>query len=185
MLWFGRERNFLNINEQQNGTCPCQRSIILSWQSTSFRFPKQRRQKLTICNGKYHKHGWRHYYSFREANINFNIFFHRLVFFITCLCCTVLKFKCSYSKYSLFLHTFSRKMSAYLDRAKKKVKSLKIENFDQTSEKWAPPNSGQFWPNSKVSAIQRFDCILKSPFHIPWNFKAVKEQQEMQVWTFS
>ena len=71
-------------------------------------------------------------------------FFHRLVFFITCLCCTVLKFKCSYSKYSLFLHTFSRKMSAYLDRAKKKVKSLKIENFDQTSEKWAPPNSGQF-----------------------------------------
>ena len=28
-------------------------------------------------------------------------------------------------------------MSKYLDRAKKKVKSLQIENFDQTSEKRA------------------------------------------------
>ena len=40
-------------------------------------------------------------------------------------------------------HTF-QKMSTYFDRAKKKIKSLKIENLDQTSEKWTPPNTGQF-----------------------------------------
>ena len=45
------------------------------------------------------------------------------------------KRKCSYSKYSLFPHPFCQKMSAYLDRAKKKLKSSKIENFDQTFEK--------------------------------------------------
>ena len=43
MLWFERERNFLNINEQQNGTCPCLRSIVPSWQSASFWYPKWRR----------------------------------------------------------------------------------------------------------------------------------------------
>ena len=43
--------------------------------------------------------------------------------------------KCSYSTYSLFPHPFCQKTSTYLDRAKKKVKSLKIKNFDQTSEK--------------------------------------------------
>ena len=32
----------------------------------------------------------------------------------------------------------------YLDREKKKVESLKIKNFDQTSEKSRPPNSGKF-----------------------------------------
>ena len=30
------------------------------------------------------------------------------------------------------------------DKAKKKVKILKIENFGQTSKKRAPPNSAQF-----------------------------------------
>ena len=55
--------------------------------------------------------------------------------------------KCSYSKYSLFPHPFCQKMSTYLDRAKKKVKILKIEKFDQISKKWTPPNSGQFWPD--------------------------------------
>ena len=34
-------------------------------------------------------------------------------------------------------------MSTYLDRVKKKVKSLKIENFDQTSEKLTPPSFDQ------------------------------------------
>ena len=42
------------------------------------------------------------------------------------------------------LTLFCQKMSTYLDRAKKKVKSLDIENFDQISEKWTPPNSGRF-----------------------------------------
>ena len=67
--------------------------------------------------------------------------------------------KCSYSKYSLFTHPFRQKMSTYLVRAKKKVKSLKIERFDQTAEKRTPPNSGQFWPVPSVSAIQSFNCI--------------------------
>ena len=58
---------------------------------------------------------------------------------------------CSYSKYSLFPHPFCQKM--------KKVKSLKIENFDQVSEKRTPPNSGQFGPDPYVSTIQRFDRI--------------------------
>ena len=61
----------------------------------------------------------------------------------------VLKFK-SWSSSVLilniahFLTLFCQKMSTYFERAKKEVKSLKIENFDQTSEKWTPPNSGQF-----------------------------------------
>ena len=33
-----------------------------------------------------------------------------------------------------FLTVFVKKASTYFDRAKKEVKSLKIENFDQTSE---------------------------------------------------
>ena len=37
MLQFGIEKNFLNVNEWQNRTCPCQVSIIPSWQSKSFR----------------------------------------------------------------------------------------------------------------------------------------------------
>ena len=44
----------------------------------------------------------------------------------------------------VFLHTFCQKIITYLDRAKKKVKCLKIENFDQTSEKQTPPNRGKF-----------------------------------------
>ena len=44
----------------------------------------------------------------------------------------------------LFPHPFCQKMSTYLDTVRKKVKSLKIENFDQTSEKQTFPNSGQF-----------------------------------------
>ena len=48
------------------------------------------------------------------------------------------------AKYSLFPHAFCQKMSTYLDTAKKKEKSLKIKNFDQTSEKHTPPHSGQF-----------------------------------------
>ena len=63
-------------------------------------------------------------------------FFHRLVFFIICLCCTVLKFKCSYSKYNLFLDTFCRKMATHILIEQKKLKSLKTENVDQ------PPKSG-------------------------------------------
>ena len=47
----------------------------------------------------------------------------------------------------VFLHTFCRKIITYLDTAKKKVKYLKIENFDQTSEKQTPPNREQFWPD--------------------------------------
>ena len=43
-----------------------------------------------------------------------------------------------------FLTIFVKKTSTCLDRATKKVKSLKIENFDQNSEKRTPPNSGQF-----------------------------------------
>ena len=35
-------------------------------------------------------------------------------------------------------------MSTYPDRAKKKVKILKIENFNQTSEKRTPPNCRYF-----------------------------------------
>ena len=51
--------------------------------------------------------------------------------------------------YVFIPHPFCQKMSTYLDRAKqnkqkKKVKSLKFENFYQTSKKQAPPNSGQF-----------------------------------------
>ena len=73
------------------------------------------------------------------------LFFSSLSFFATCLCCTgVQESKVFYSKYSLFPNPFCQKMSAYLDRAKKKVKSLKIENFDQTSEKRTPQNSGKF-----------------------------------------
>ena len=51
-------------------------------------------------------------------------------------------------------------MSTYLDRAKKKVKNLKTENFDQTSEKQTPPNSGQFLPDPSMSSIQSFDCTI-------------------------
>ena len=43
-----------------------------------------------------------------------------------------------------FLTLFCQKMSTYLDRAKEKVKNLKTDNFDQTSENRTPPNSGQF-----------------------------------------
>ena len=49
----------------------------------------------------------------------------------------VLDFKSSHPKYS-------QNMSAYIDRAKKKVRRLKIENFDQASKKRTPANSGQF-----------------------------------------
>ena len=57
-------------------------------------------------------------------------------------------------------------MPTYLDRAKKKVKSVKIENFDQTSKKQTPPNSEQFWADLWVSAIQRFDC--NTQFDVEW-----------------
>ena len=51
-------------------------------------------------------------------------------------------------------------MPTYPDRVKKKkVKSLKIENFDQTSEKETPPNSGKFWLDPWVYTIQRFVCL--------------------------
>ena len=42
-----------------------------------------------------------------------------------------------------FLTLFARKCLHILTE-QKKVKSLKIENLDQTSEKRTPPNSGQF-----------------------------------------
>ena len=70
-------------------------------------------------------------------------------------------YKCSYYECSLFPHPFCQKISTYLDRAKKKVKSLKIKNFDQTSEKRTPPNSEQFQPEPQMSAIQRFDSITQ------------------------
>ena len=40
-----------------------------------------------------------------------------------------------------FLTRFVKKC---LDRANEKVKSLKIENFDETSKMWTLPNSGKF-----------------------------------------
>ena len=43
-----------------------------------------------------------------------------------------------------FITLFCQKKYTGLDRARKKVKSLNIENFYQTSEKRTPPNSGQF-----------------------------------------
>ena len=56
------------------------------------------------------------------------------------------RWKCCYSKYSLFPHPFRQKMSTYFDKAKKKVKRLKIENFAHLSKKRTPPKSGKFWP---------------------------------------
>ena len=120
MLWRGRERNFLNINKQQNGTCPCQRSSIPSWQNTSFRYPRQKRSKLTICSGRYHKHDWRHYDSFRETSINFNFFFfHRLVFFVTSLCCTVLELSVLILNIADFFTLFVRKCLHILIKQRK------------------------------------------------------------------
>ena len=58
-----------------------------------------------------------------------------------------------------FLTLFVRKC---LDRANEKVKSLKIENFDETSKMRTLPNSGKFWLYPLVSAaIQRFDFSKK------------------------
>ena len=73
---------------------------------------------------------------------------------------------CSYSKYSLFPHHFCQKMSTCTDRAKKNVKSLKIENFDQTSEERTTLNSGPSWPDSWVSTI--------------WSLTLFKERQRQK-----
>ena len=80
--------------------------------------------------------------------------------------------KCSYSKYSVFRHLFYQKMSTHLDKAKEKVKSLKIEKFDK------PPKSGhlRIAGNLAVSAIQRFDCR----FILHWfpNFKTLQSRPQ-------
>ena len=69
------------------------------------------------------------------------LFFSSLSVFWTCLGCTGVQ------ELSLFPHPFCQDMSTFLDRANKKVKSLKTQNFDQTSEKRTPANSGQFSSN--------------------------------------
>ena len=84
-------------------------------------------------------------FAFKETNINFSI--------VSSLSVSehvyaILEFKSkkwSYSKYRLCPHPFCEEMFTYLDRAKKKVKSLKTENFNQTPEKRTPPNRRQFW----------------------------------------
>ena len=48
--------------------------------------------------------------------------------FITCLCCHGVQ----ELKVFLFPHPFCQRKSTCLDRTKKKIKSLKIENFNQT-----------------------------------------------------
>ena len=80
--------------------------------------------------------------------------------------------KCSYSKYSVFRHLFYQKMSTYLDKAKKKVKSLKIEKFDK------PPKSGhlRIAGSLAVSAIQRFDC--RFILHCFPNFKTLQPRPQ-------
>ena len=122
-------------------------------------------EQVTL-NWRNNKLGGRHYYWLKETNIS-------LTFFSIVKCFlyhvyAVLEFKSYkffYSKYSLFPHRkyslFSQKMSTYLHWLKKKVKSLKIENFDQTSKKRTPPSSRKFWPDSWLSAIQRFDSSCK------------------------
>ena len=115
------------------------------------------RDKLTACNWRYYKQGWRHYYSFKEFFSSICAFYKMFMLYWSSRVKNVFILNIAY-----FLTPFFQKMTTYLDRANKKVKSLKIDNFDQTSGNRTPPNNGQFWPDPSVSAIQRFDCNNKT-----------------------
>ena len=53
-----------------------------------------------------------------------------------------------------YFPTLSVRKCLHILIEQKKTKSLKTENFDQTSEKWTPLNSGQFWPDRRCSLFR-------------------------------
>ena len=68
-------------------------------------------------------------------------------------------------------------MSTCLDRAKKKLKSLKIETFDQTSKKRTPPNSGHLRIADNFDQTRRCPLFRSLTITFYWNFRVVRATQ--------